>query len=99
MKKTLLIAAIGVAGLVSAKGSTKTILSESKSAKKEVVKKTKNAQAVKALFYRWGKRISPCGIVYYLDWTNIKIHQNYMMLLMILIQLSVVTLTKKTSNS
>ncbi|PRQ82669.1 hypothetical protein CMT60_00040 [Elizabethkingia anophelis] len=67
MKKTLLIAAIGVAGLVSTKGSTKTILSESKSAKKEVVKKTKNAQAVKALFYRWGKRISPCGIVYYLD--------------------------------
>lgn len=67
MKKTLLIAAIGVAGLVSAKSSTKSILSESKSAKKEVVKKTKNAQAGKALFYRWGKRVSPCGEVYYLD--------------------------------
>ncbi|WP_407484009.1 hypothetical protein [Elizabethkingia meningoseptica] len=67
MKKILLVAAIAVAGLVSAKSSVKNVSAESKSVKKEFVKKTKNAQATKALFYRWGKRISPCGKVYYLD--------------------------------
>lgn len=39
MKKILLIAAIGVAGLVSAKGSVKHLSLESKSVKKEIVKK------------------------------------------------------------
>lgn len=67
MKKILLVAAIAGAGLVSAKSSVKHVSVESKSVKKEFVKKTKKTQAAKALFYRWGKRVSPCGEVYYLD--------------------------------
>ncbi|AQW94856.1 TPA: hypothetical protein ACW72O_002773 [Elizabethkingia anophelis] len=67
MKKILLVAAIAGEGLVSAKSSVKHVSVESKSVKKEFVKKTKKAQAAKALFYRWGKRVSPCGEVYYLD--------------------------------
>ena len=67
MKKNLLVAAIIVAGLVSAKSSVKHVSVDSKSVKKEFVKKTKNAQASKVLFYRWATRVSPCGIVYYID--------------------------------
>lgn len=67
MKKLLLIAAIGAAGLMSAKSITeKKVIKKVETTEKKVRSKVSN-KAKKAVFYNWIQVTSPCGAVYYLE--------------------------------
>lgn len=67
MKKVILIAALGVAGLVSAKGSAdKKVIKKTET----TVKKVLNSNAsnkTKAAFYNWIGVSTWCGKVFYLE--------------------------------
>lgn len=67
MKKIFFIAALSVAGLISAKGNAdkKTIKKSINTEKKAISKK--NSKKTKAAAYNWIKVTSPCGAVYYLE--------------------------------
>ena len=65
MKKLLLVAAIGVAGLVSAKGKAKEfILMDGFKKEGKFVEKSKLKNS---MVYVWVTVVSPCGAVYSLD--------------------------------
>jgi len=67
MKKIFFIAALSVAGLISAKGNAdKKIIKKSVNTEKKAVNK-KASKRTKVVVYNWIRVISPCGAVYYLE--------------------------------
>ena len=67
MKKLLFIAALGVAGLVSAKNveEIKTEKAKEKAPVEKTISVEKKSTAKKP--YNWVTIVSPCGAVFYLD--------------------------------
>lgn len=67
MKKLIVLAALGVAGFMSAKGNVSEV-TKSKGKQNVVVNVTKESVKTKAAFiYRWIGIESPCGAVYFLN--------------------------------
>ncbi|MBB6330367.1 hypothetical protein HNP24_001317 [Chryseobacterium sediminis] len=64
MKKIIFIAALGTAGLMSAKSiTTKKVIKKAETTEKKGLNRSKT----KAVLYNWIQVTSPCGAVYYLE--------------------------------
>lgn len=69
MKKLLLIAALGVAGVMSA--SSGNVLNVAKITKTESIKEVSfSSPSLKILPSLWVKCVAPCGAVYYMQLSN-----------------------------